>query len=295
MEPGYPGYESTTNTIGDALKTKAIILFSLTLVLLAGLMLMGKKEAWTDGDVDWPIVDVTQYTHGESIFISPQALHEQLNDENLIILDGNHPRVYSKNHIPGAINIGFKGFSACDGKPGERGWGTILNKGALTKKLESLGIDNNTLVVAYSDIFKGPGAGGRAVWQMKMAGFENVRLLYGGLNVWRRSGYAVSKEVIPPTPATGLVLKEYDGSLNASMDFVRENINTLKIVDVRSLKEFTGKDTSRGEARGGHIQGAEWLEWKALLNDDSTPKPPEEITRLMAQIGITPEDDFILY
>ena len=240
-------------------------------------------------------IDLGLFKNGSDVFISPTALFAKLGKDNLVILDGNHPKKYAKGHLAGAISIGFKGLSRVDGKPGDENWGTILPKDKLTKKLESFGVTKDTLIVAYSDTFKGPGAGGRAVWQLKMAGLENVKLLYGGLEIWRQMGLPITKEVSELTPSTGLVLQDYNEEYRVNRQFIEANIDTLKIVDVRSEKEFTGKDTSRGEKRGGHIKGAKWLEWTALLNPDSTPKSAEEITKLMASIGVKPEDNFALY
>ncbi|MCP3876732.1 MAG: sulfurtransferase, partial [Desulfobacteraceae bacterium] len=243
-------------------------------------------------------IDVSKFENGNEIFILPVELHKQLEQKNpssLIVLDASNPKVYAKGHIPGALSVGFKGLSETTGKPGDKEWGVILSKKKLVEKLKSLGISNDKLVVVYSDIDKGPGAGGRAVWQLKMAGFENVRLLYGGLEVWKRLGYELSKKTSKPVPAKNLVLKDYNESFRAKQKYIFENLSNLKIVDVRSLKEYTGKDTSRGEARAGHIKGAKWLSWKSVLNEDTTVKSPEEIINLMAGIGIKPGDDFVLY
>jgi len=246
-------------------------------------------------NIEYQNIDLTEFKNQSDIFITPSELKKKLHTKDLVLLDASHPKGYAKGHIPGAISIGFKGLSDCKGKPGDKKWGTILPREQLIKKLESLGIDNTKLVVAYSDIFKGPGAGGRAVWQMKMAGFENVRLLYGGLELWKRSGYELSKDPGVPLPAKGLTLKDYDESFRANQKYIHEHLDTIKLVDVRSLKEFTGADTSRGESRGGHITGAQWLEWTALLNKDASVKSPGQIKELMAGLGIRPEDDFVLY
>lgn len=240
-------------------------------------------------------IDLTVYKNGQDIFITPQALQEKLGSKDLVILDGNHPKNYAKGHIPGAISIGFKGLCRSAGKPGDPEWGTILPKEELTKKLESFGITNDTLVVAYSDTFKGPGAGGRAVWQLRMAGLENVKLLYGGQQLWTSLGYKLTKEAPTPTASQGLALKDYDESFRIQRAGLEEKLGKIALVDVRSKKEFTGDDTSRGEARGGHIQDAVWVEWTAFLNEDATPKSPEEITAILASHNIKPEDDFVLY
>ncbi len=240
-------------------------------------------------------MEVTEFANQGDLFITPSELYKKLGTSELVILDASHPKGYAKGHIPGAVSIGFKGLSDCKGKPGDKEWGTILPREQLIQKLESLGVDNTKLVVAYSDIFKGPGAGGRAVWQMKMAGFENVRLLYGGLELWKRCGYALSTIRAIPLPAAGLTLKDYDESFRATQHNIHAQLDTLKIVDVRSLKEYTGQDTSRGEARGGHIKGSQWLEWTTLLNEDASVKSPRKVKELMAGVGIRPEDEFVLY
>ncbi len=254
------------------------------------------KEKSSENTTQQPAtIDLSQFVNGDDIFITPEDLHSKLGENNLIILDGNHPKVYAKGHIPGAINIGFKGLSRAEGKPGDPEWGTILPRQELRKKLESLGITNNSFVVCYSDTFKGPGAGGRAAWQLRMAGLDNVKLLYGGMALWQQKGYKLSTDIAEVHPASGLVLQPYNEAYRADRHFVLENVDKLVLVDVRSKNEFSGADTSRGEARPGHITNAVWLEWKSLLQPDSTPKPAQEIIALMANIGVHPGDDFVVY
>lgn len=274
---------------------KAIILTGIIGVIgIFAFLYYGKDTQQTINPETYNI-DLSVYKNGQDIFITPQALKEKLGSKDLVILDGNHPKNFAKGHIPGAINIGFKGLCRSAGKPGDPAWGTILPKKELTEKLESFGITNNTLVVAYSDTFKGPGAGGRAAWQLRMAGLENVRLLYGGQQLWKTLGYELTKETISPTASTGLVLSDYDESFRITRESLEENLGKIALVDVRSKKEFTGDDTSRGEARGGHIKDAVWIEWTQFLNKDATPKTAEEITAMLAGYGIKPEDDFALY
>lgn len=272
------------------------ILKLFTIFFMMALMFVGctdKNSSSSTSEKPEEKIDLSVYKNAE-LFITSEELKEKLGSEDLIILDANKKNVYDKGHIPGAINIGFQGLSKTEGKPGDKGWGTSLHKEELKKKLESLGINNDKLVVAYSDVFKGPGADGRAVWQLEMAGLENIKLLYGGLDYWKELGYEVSKEEATPTVVAGLALKEFDESYTADLDYMHENLGKIKYVDVRSKKEFEG-DTSRGEARGGHIKGAIHLEWTELLNEDATPKKPEEIIAIMKNAGITPEDDFVVY
>jgi thiosulfate/3-mercaptopyruvate sulfurtransferase len=238
-------------------------------------------------------IDLSDFENPD-IFILPKDLNDMIGNENLVILDGNKMNLYSKEHIKGAVNIGFHSLSNTEGGPGDLGWGTSLPIKDLKEKLESLGVTNDKTVVLYSDVFKGPGPDGRNVWQLQMAGLDNVKLLYGGLGYWKNLGYEVTDETFEPTKSTGLTLSEYDESYSASKEFVYNNLDKMKIIDVRSKKEFDGS-TAAGEARGGHIKGATWLEWKELLNEDATPKSPSEIKEIMASMGVKPQDDFVVY
>lgn len=275
---------------------RGVILGGILLIVVAGVfVLFGNRQQSPPTTAGQQQVDLTRFKNGPDIFITPADLQAQLGSANLVLLDASHPKVYAKGHIPGAVNIGFKGLSRIEGRPGDPLWGTILPKEQLAAKLESLGVTNDSVIVVYSDTLKGPGAGGRAVWQLRMAGLDKVKLLYGGLELWKRFGYGLTTEVAKPHPATGLVLQDYDESYRIELAELAEKREAVKLLDVRSKKEFTGEDTSRGEPRGGHIAGALWLEWTALLNEDSTPKEPEQIIAMMADFGITPEDDFAVY
>ncbi len=238
--------------------------------------------------------DLTGFKNQE-IFITPQELKTKLDSNNLVILDANKPNLYSKGHIPGAISVGFQKLSNTEGKPGDKGWGTAVHKNTLVKRLKELGIDNKKTVVFYSDVLKGPGADGRYVWQLRMAGMNNVKLLYGGLNYWKKLGYDISKEKSKPVPVKNVEVRDYDTSYVASLDYMKNNLEKIKVIDARTEKEFSGDDTSHGEARGGHIKGAIFMEWKELLDDNGIPKEPKEIKKIMKDKGITTKDDFVVY
>ncbi|MTI79552.1 MAG: sulfurtransferase [Firmicutes bacterium] len=238
--------------------------------------------------------DLSVYKNGD-IFITPQELKEKLGDPNLVLFDTSKSNVYRKGHIPGAIGVGFHGFSKVVGKPGDPLWGTTLEKDELTKRLESYGVTNDKLVVFTSNVLPGPGSDGRNVWQLRMAGLDNVKLLYGGNPYWKELGYETTKDQAPePTPTTGLVLKDFDESYRAKKEYISKSLDQIVIIDARTEKEYQGSQNA-GEARGGHIKGAKHLLWSSLLNENATPKSPEKIKKIMADVGITPEDDFVVY
>lgn len=238
-------------------------------------------------------IDLKVYKNNDFL-ITPQEVNKLLTSKDLVLLDCNKPDIYAKEHIKGAVGIGFHAFSDKVGKPGDPGWGTIKKKEDLKKTLEGLGIDNKKTIVFYSDVFKGPGADGRAVWQLKMAGLNNVKIMIGGLTYWKELGYAVNNEDVKSTHTSDVVLKDYDQSNSASKDYVYKNLGKKVIVDVRTKSEYEGSQKA-GEPRGGHIKGAVNLVWTDLLNKNGTPKSSEEIKKMMASIGVKPEDDFVVY
>ncbi|WP_003540286.1 sulfurtransferase [Desulfotomaculum nigrificans] len=272
-------------------KIMPLLLVMMTLaLLLTGCAALGPAKQQTADKK----IDLTGYKHSD-IFITPQELKNKLNSKDVVIIDADQPNVYANGHIPGAINVTWTDLSYVKGKPGDKNWGVAFNKQDLTKALEARGIDNKKTVVVYSDVLKGPGPDGRLVWQMRMAGLNNAKLLYGGKALWKEMGYELTSEPGKVAATTGLVLKDFNESYNATTDYVAKNLGKVKIIDVRTKKEFDG-DTSHGEARGGHIPGAIHLEWKELLNQNGTPKPAQEIIALMKEkAGVTPEDDFVLY
>ncbi len=267
------------------------VLLSLLILLLT---LSGCQTKTANVEVDTTEVDLSVYPQGE-YFITPQEVQGLLGSEDLVILDCNKPDIYEKEHIPGALSLGFHGFSDKVGKPGDPGWGTIKPKDELEEQLTALGIDNEKTVVFYSNVFKGPGADGRAVWQLSLAGMDNVKILYGGSTYWKDLGYEMTKEVPEsPIPSDGVTLKEYDESFFATKEAIYSTLGEELLLDVRSEKEYKGSQNA-GEPRGGHIAGAEHFLWTGFLEDNGTLKSPEAIEAIMTEFGVNKEDDFTLY
>jgi 3-mercaptopyruvate sulfurtransferase SseA len=67
----------------------------------------------------------------------------------------------------------------------------------------------------------------------------------------------------------------------------------------RSKEEFLGSETKKGAARPGRIPGVVWVEWKEVLVEAGPHKDywksAEEIKKLFAAKGITPDKDIYMY
>jgi thiosulfate/3-mercaptopyruvate sulfurtransferase len=161
------------------------------------------------------------------------------------------------------------------------------------------GIANETTVVLYGDNNNWFAAW--ALWEMKLYGHRDVRLMDGGRRKWLEEGRELSTDVPAPAPAR-YVASGPDLSLRA---FLTEAAAASAgggagFVDVRSPDEFTGRilappglpETCQ---RGGHIPGAQNIPWGQVCKADGTFKSFEELRALYAAKGITAERPTITY
>ena len=175
----------------------------------------------------------------------------------------------------------------------------ILAKPAFEALMARSGIANDTTVVLYGDSNNWFAAW--ALWQMKLYGHADVRLMNGGRRKWLEEGRELTTDPPAITPAR-YTAPEPDLSLRAflpeAMAAVHER--SAALVDVRTPDEFSGRILAppglpEGCQRGGHIPGAANVPWGQVCNDDGTFKPYEQLEALYAAKGITGDRPVITY
>src|SRR3989440_7705632 len=115
----------------------------------------------------------------------------------------------------------------------------ILQKAQFEELMASSGISNDTAVVIYGD--KNNCFAAWALWQMKIYGHPDVRLMNGGRKKWLSEGHELSKQ-IPNFPRTNYKASKPDLSLRAFLPQVQAAVPPrAALVDVRSPQEFTGE------------------------------------------------------
>src|SRR5216117_710104 len=200
---------------------------------------------------------------------------------------------YDQGHVPGAAGWNWT-TELCD---------TLVRDIVPMKKLEELlgraGIDNKTTIVLYGDNNNWFAAW--ALWQLKIYGHEDVRIMDGGRKKWLAEGRNLSTDK-PSFPAKTYKAKGPDLSLRAFLPEVQKVVQakSAALVDVRSPQEFTGEilappglpETCQ---RGGHIPGAKSIPWAKACNDDGTFKSASELSSLYGAQGVTPDRDVIAY
>ena len=200
---------------------------------------------------------------------------------------------YDQGHIPGAAGWNWSN-QLCDTLVRD-----IVPKSALEQLLGNTGIDNTTTVVLYGDNNNWFAAW--ALWQLKVYGHQDVRLMDGGRKKWLAEGRDLSTDT-PSFPKKTYKASEPDLSLRAFLPEVQEAMKqkSASMVDVRSPQEFTGEilappglpETCQ---RGGHIPGAKNIPWGKNCNDDGTFKSVEELKAMYAAQGITAGTPVIAY
>ncbi|MFA7572927.1 MAG: rhodanese-like domain-containing protein [Lutispora sp.] len=236
-------------------------------------------------------VEKVPYIH-DDLLVDADWLNTNLS--NVIVIDARKDAEYNKGHIAGSINMPWQPFTDMEAKkPGDKGWGTLLAPEKLSAVIGGLGIDGSKTVVVYAVAPGGWGDEGRVAWTLKSAGIKDVKVLNGGFASWEAKGYTVNKDAVKPAPAD-LKIAAMDETLNVTTDYLKANLDKVKIIDTRDADEYEGA-VKFGEARGGHIPNAINITWTKLFNDDGTVKDQKTLEELLTSYGITKNDEIVSY
>jgi len=230
----------------------------------------------------------------QEVLVSTDWVAQHLNDPAIRIVEVDvDTKAYAEGHIPGAVGWAWD-TQLCDTLRRD-----IIPKAKFEQLLGNSGINNRTTIILYGDNNNWFAAW--ALWQLKVYGYQDVRLMNGGRKKWIAEQRELVTE-IPRYPATSYTAKEADTSIRAFLREVLEasSQGSAKLVDVRSPQEFTGEilappglpETCQ---RGGHIPGAKSIPWGKACNDDGTFKSVEELRALYGGAGITGEQPVIAY
>jgi thiosulfate/3-mercaptopyruvate sulfurtransferase len=234
-----------------------------------------------------------QYAHPEAL-VETAWVAEHGNDPHLRIVEVDvDTAAYEKGHIPGAIAWNWT-TQLCDTVQRD-----IIPKDKLEQLMADSGVDESTDLILYGDNNNWFAAW--ALWQLKIYGHADVRLMNGGRKKWIAEGRELTTEV-PTYAKTVYRAKEPDLSIRAFLPEVQRALEARshELVDVRSPDEFSGAilappglpETCQ---RGGHIPGAKNIPWGMACSEDGSFKPPDELAELYQSRGITRDRPTIAY
>ena len=227
-----------------------------------------------------------------------------------LIMDGNSfkfvdvrtPELYSKGHIPDAVNIHeiftYLFMSDHDMQGEER----------LRIKFEDLfqkaGINGNETVVVYENNLKTMyGVSCRGLYLLKLLGHPSVSILNGGFEGWTKHGLPTSTAT--PSISKGTFRAHWVNSMWSDKHDVQVAIkerNAL-LLDVRDVDEWEGRSSSPYGVdfapRKGRLPGAIHIHWHDFMKtgeDGMTYfREPEEVREICAAKGLMPDNKVIVY
>jgi thiosulfate/3-mercaptopyruvate sulfurtransferase len=211
--------------------------------------------------------------------ITANQLEEIINSgENVLLCDCRFDLVdpqagrksYLEGHIPGAVYVDLD-QDLSGPKTGKNGRHPLPSPEAWAQTKTRLGIDSNTLVVAYDG--QGSVYASRLWWMLKATGHAKVQVLDGGLDTWNGPISTMPREAKPTgmpvaaMPYVGLVL----------VDGVIDNLQTKKsvVIDARANDRFHGQNETLDPV-GGHIPDAINYFFRDNLSGKSF-KSPEQL------------------
>jgi thiosulfate/3-mercaptopyruvate sulfurtransferase len=236
---------------------------------------------------------VSGYTHPE-VLVSTEWVANHVGDANVRVVEVDvDTKAYGEGHVPGAIAWAWN-TQLCDTVCRD-----ILSKAQFEELMSSSGVTPETNLIIYGDSNNWFAAW--AVWQAKIYGHRQVRLMDGGRKKWLAEGRELSTE-IPQVTRTEYQAADPDLSLRAFLPQVQEASlrGTAALVDVRSPQEFTGEilappglpETCQ---RGGHVPGARNIPWNNACNSDGTFKSADELREIYGAQSIDGSKPVIAY
>lgn len=209
-------------------------------------------------------------------------------------LDGRDGRAaYVERHLPDALWVDLEAHLAAHGLPPTEGRHPLPDPVAFAASMSSLGIGDDTVVVAYDDT--GGLSAGRLVVMLRMIG-RAAALLDGGLGAWVSSDRptAVGDGAgAVAGPATTFTPTPWPTDRLASADdAARQGASGLPLIDARPFERFTG-EVALIDPRPGHIPGARSAPWSAVLGDGGRFRSVEALRAHYAALGVGSGSDTI--
>jgi len=214
-------------------------------------------------------------------FISTSWVWENIDTDKLVIVDCRGDLLnneYGKNeydscHIKGAVFIDIKKDLSSE-QTEHGGRNPIPSILEFKEKLESLGIGNDTCVIAYDE--QRIACAARLCWMLRYIGHNNNFILNGGINKWLIDGYPVTK-ALPQIKKNKLDIT-INNNIYADIKYVKENMykNGAYLIDSRTDIRYKG-EIEPIDPVAGHIPGANNYYWKNNLKEDGTIKDLDKL------------------
>ena len=200
--------------------------------------------------------------------VSAAWLNEHLFDPQVAIADCRFsladPEIghkqYQASHIQGAYYLDLnRDLSSPVGEHGGRH--PLPNPTELANKLSAMGVNSQTLVVAYDDSRFAFAA--RLWWLLRYLGHNRVALLDGGFQGWLSNGYTVTDTIPQPARSEFVPKLQQEQVVDIAAVKARLNLSGVVLVDSRESDRYRGEREPIDKI-AGHIPGAVNYPWQEV-------------------------------
>lgn len=188
-------------------------------------------------------------------------------DPRLVVLAAENSVEYHLGHIPGSHQVDRHAIEATP-ETQNGVTGNIIDAAGFTKLTQSLGINRDSIVVAYDTKYDGT----RLWWAFTYYGKDDVRVLDGGVKAWKTAGYPVDLLASAASTRSGnFVAKVALPAFRVDTPEVvaAQSSSKAQIWDNRDLKEFSGEELKKGAYRVGRIPGSNHSNWVLFKKKDN--------------------------
>lgn len=236
---------------------------------------------------------------GRSPLVDASWLASRMAADAICVLDASwHPASaardgraeFERAHIPSARF--FDLAQAADPHSGLSH--TLPGPGHLAACAAAVGARRDRCIVLYDSAGTAPSA--RAWWMLTAYGYEDVRVLDGGLRAWQAAGLPLEQGAVPARADAPEELPPPDPRWVADHERVGQAIRSGHVVlDARSAARFCGEAPEPvAGIRSGHIAGSANLPYQRLLDETKgTFLPAPALREQFASAGVRMQDPVV--
>jgi len=220
--------------------------------------------------------------------VEAEWLANNLDRQDLVILDVQDAALFSRHHLPGAVNIPFSLWRS-DEKSAVPG--TLRKIEDYEQMLGTHGVSNEHHIVIVATGLQPAdlSAPARVFWTLRILGHEKLSVVDGGLAhyVQQRLGPIMRGAPQAREPVT------YKAQPDLSLLAQADDLATAALrIDARSPEEFLGLRSGGPEERAGTVPGAVNLPYSWLTEQSSSGRLRDEegMKALFRNAGIEDQD-----
>lgn len=199
------------------------------------------------------------------------SLRSLLRDNSVRVIDVRRKEDYKKDHIPKSVNLPLADLLS-DDTP-ER----------VLKLAQSLGIDDQTPVVAYDDTFGALAS--RVAWTLQYLGHKDASLLEMTYSQWKSLGFETDANEPSVGAKTHSIHLQPDIMATADYLETAKESKNVTVIDNRERLNYLEQ----------HIPGSINIPYRTLASEDRILRPKDELKRLLQNRGISDNAEVITY